>query len=146
MQQKVGKNKVFFLDFNNYALILIVLTVVLLAFSFYSAPKIVAEKNLEVKFLVGQEYGLDLDNSVLTFGMVVPGGSMTRKLQIENNYEYPVKVKIFISESIKPLISVDSEVTLPSGENITLPVSLNVPSDMIYGEYTGNLVLKMFKQ
>ena len=90
---------------------------ILIIFFFYiwvSSPLKV--ETLDVSFIVGPSIGFDLNSSLLTFGMITPGGSGARKVFIENNYDFDVVVDIFVSENILEFIFSSSQVVILSGE------------------------------
>ena len=110
---------------------------------FKSLP--VASKELDVKFIIGSNYGLDLNKTALTFGKIVQGGSVTRAVEIKNDYNFPVKVRVFLSDNIAPFVSADSGFILNSGKNISLLFNAYVPSNASYGEYEGKVRISLYR-
>jgi len=130
---------------NKIIIVLVFFVIVLLGVSFYFMPKAVVVKNFDVKFIVGESYGFDLNSSVLAFGMIIPGGNMNRNIEIRNNQNFPVEVRVFASDNIVNFLVVNSNFTLGSKENMTLPVALNVPKDTPYGDYSGKFRIEFHK-
>jgi len=125
---------------------LIVFAFLFLAFSYISTPRAVAVKTFEVKFIVGSNYGIDLDTKVLTFGKIVPGGSIQRDLQIKNDFSYPIRVFVSVSDNMLNYLSSSSNFSMSSGENVSLPIRAYVPRNTPEGEYLGEITLSMFKE
>jgi len=125
-------------------LILAIFAAVLLASSFYLF-RVTETKIFDVKFFVGPDFGIDLDTSVVAFGMVVPGGSATRELKIDNSHPYPIRVSLFASSNINKFISADYNFTISPGESRLLPVTLFVPKETQEGEYDGKLTVSLYR-
>jgi len=142
-KQKLGKfnkKKLFFY----FALFLCLFVIIYSVYLIISAP--LETKNLEVKFIVGQNAGFDLNKSLLTFGRIPPGGSAVREINIENNYNFPVEIRVYASKNIAEYINIEQEYLKinASGKN-KIPVTVNLPADMSFGEYSGRLVFKIYK-
>ena len=100
-------------------------------------------KVVKVYFQVGSSPGFDLDNSILTFGRVVPGGGALRKINLENLKDVPIELNVKASKSVVDFLIVDIPETLGPYEKIEVPVNLAIPSDMPYGNYSGMLIFEL---
>jgi len=94
---------------------------------------------LKVEFAVGETLGVNLDSSSLNFGRVTLGGSAVRNVNIENNYGFPIKIKIFADKNIAEFITTEPSLVLQTGESLKLPVTLQIPEDMDFGNYSGKI-------
>lgn len=127
-----------------FILLLVFLLFMSISVYFYNLRP-VSIRYLPVKFTVGENYGFDLNSSVLAFGKVVPGGWIARKVNIQNYQSYPVIVNVIIDDKFTEIVSSDSGFIINAGENISIPFSLGVPSSMEYGNYSGFVKIEMFK-
>ena len=128
----------------NYILLLV--SIALIIFSIYlwiSRP--LETKVLNAEFIVDKNIGVDLNSSELNFGKISPGGSVVRRVIIENNYEFPVKAKIFASRNIINFLYADGEYILTPGEKIYAPINLRVPEGMEFGNYSGKVKFEFRK-
>jgi len=71
--------------------------------------------------------GFDVNGSALTFGNIPFLGSSTRSFNFENNYDFPVLVKINVDGEISPFLSFEDNIRVESGksEKIIFAVSSN---------------------
>ena len=133
---------------NDWSFLLLSLGLILLilagTYFFNSLP--VASKEIDVKFIIGENYGIDLNRSALTFGKIIPGGDITRYAEIKNDYNFPVRVRVFLSKNIEGFIRVDSGFVLGAGENISLPFNAYAPADASEGNYTGKARIVLYRK
>jgi hypothetical protein len=94
---------------------------------------------IDAEFIVGDHTGVNLDTDKLYFGMVVPGGSSERAAKIENTYDFPVKIKVFVTKNIADYIFLDRDFIAPPNNITKIPVAVYVPDDLPYGNYTGKI-------
>ena len=97
-----------------------------------------------VKFIIGEHIGFDLNSSDLVFGQLIQDSSATRSLRIENTYAFPIILKPFASKEVISFLRVDSVVVQP-GETVLLPATINAPKNISFGEYSGVLKFKVYK-
>ncbi len=101
-------------------------------------------RTLDVRFEVSDKLGADLNDSALTFGKLFPGSSAVRKLEVANNRNFPVEIEFFASEEIASFLIAENK-TLPAGENFSIPITLIIPKEMPYGNYSGKLRMVVTK-
>ena len=138
----MGKRK----NKNLFSFVILVICLLLIGFSFYiwfSRPLEI--RYLEVSFIVGDKMGFDLNSSSLTFGRVLPGSAGVKTTLIENNYNFPVKVKVLISKELSDFVSSDSNIVILPGETTNLDFNLILPKDIYFGNYSGNLIFEFRK-
>src|SRR3989338_3054804 len=122
---------------NSFVPIILILSVFVIAgviMTIISLP--LTWKEIEVRFIVGSNPGLDINNSWLIFGKIVPGGSATRIINIENTYNKPIIITLVGDEFLKPI-------KLSIGEKKKVPVTLSIPKNYSFGNYTGSIELRV---
>lgn len=99
--------------------------------------------------VINSGIGVDVNSSLLTFGHVNPGGGGTRLVVLDNNYDFPVFFEFLVSENLLGLVNVDGGehgmIVVESGNNVTVPVRLSVPSDFELGNYTGKARIEIYR-
>ena len=121
-------------------------SIILVIFSIYflvSRPLKV--ETLDVSFDVGESPGFDLNTSLLTFGRMTQGGAGTRTVIMENFYNFDVLIETSISKNLKDFIVSKKEFVVKSGEKVLVPVSLTVPGDTEFGNYSGQIKFVFMK-
>jgi len=113
-------------------------------FTWFSRP--IEVKELDVRFIVGKNPGFDLNSSALTFGKVTKGGSAVRGVTINNEYDFPIEVKVLMTEEIVKFFSVPSDVYIEPDKNSSFSVTLSVPEDLDFMEYSGKIRFFIFKK
>ena len=94
---------------------------------------------------VGDRGGFDLNDSALTFGAIMPGGSSARSVSFENNYDFDVIVYITSEGNISDLLSYEQNVTVGAGEKKDIGISVGVPLDFEMGFYDGEVLYSVRK-
>ncbi|OGJ20830.1 hypothetical protein A3K73_01160 [Candidatus Pacearchaeota archaeon RBG_13_36_9] len=100
---------------------------------------------LEVNFSVGSTPGIIVDADKLYFGRIIPGGSVVRDINIENGYGCPLKVKISATPNVRDYLSIDEEFIVEPGSTVKIPININIPEDMPYGDYAGKIRFDLVK-
>jgi len=119
---------------------------VILIFSIWAFKlKPVESRILEVEFSVGSTSGVTVDTDKLYFGRLVPGSSAERAVNIENGYSFPLRVKVSASKEIAEYIFLDREFIAEPGKETQIPITLKIPLDMPYGNYTGKIKFDLLK-
>jgi len=134
-------------NLSGIVILLFSLFLILLAVNIYillSAP--LKEETLDVKFIVGNSWGIDLNSSALTFGIVLPESVVNRDINIENQYDFSVSVKVLVSKNIADLLSVEKNYIIGSKSSLSFPIFLNVPKNYSYGNYTGKVKIEVRKK
>lgn len=122
----------------NYLLLIIAL--ILIIFTIWTwVSKPLKIDILDVKFEVGEITGIDIDSSKLNFGRILKDSSVVRNVVVENEYEFPVKIDIFVTKNIHDYLFLNSKVVLPSKEDIKIPITLYVPKNIELGNYSGQI-------
>lgn len=99
-------------------------------------------RTLEVRFMVGESVGFDLNSSALTFGKIHLDGVGSRNILIHNTYEYPVSVRLYISSNLAKYIQTEQRFDLGLNETKNLSVIARIPSTAVFGNYSGQLYME----
>ena len=136
--KKEKESKIFY-----FAIVLLVLSFLLLAFSIYLTKKAVLDiKIVNASLEVGKEnkIGVGFDSSgQLNFGIVPRGNYLDREIDLTNNYNKNIIVKTEVSGNISMFLNAESGFKIESGETKKVRISLNVPADSELGFYSGEV-------
>ncbi len=118
----------------------------LLAISFYSFYLVYDVKYLPMDVKVSNHYGLNLDTDAVHFGRVTTPGGAGRSVIIANTYDKPVEVLVSSSGKIASWLTInESRFIMGPGANREVMLTLDLPSNISYGNYTGTLKI-LFKR
>ncbi|MFH1425392.1 MAG: hypothetical protein ABIG28_01515 [archaeon] len=126
------------------AIVLIVSSLIIVFKSVSERPLQVVEYDVYFEVATGG-IGFDVDNTLLTYGQVTPGGGGRRRVVISNDYDFLISVDVLISENLQGLFDVETGQVIESGKNKTILVDLDIPSDFPLGNYTGKIRFEMYK-
>lgn len=127
-----------------YGIFFISLVLIILLFKTYHNQPL-EEKILDVKFIVGDKPGFDLNDSGLIFGRIIPGSTASRKVRMFNGNDFLVEVRVFTDKSTANFLRVDAPFNLLPNESKDVIFSLTVPKNMSFGEYSGKTVIEIRK-
>ena len=113
-------------------------------FSFFTVK---ASKVYDMHVTVTEAIGfnLDADDSNIYFGKVSPGGSVTKTINITNTYKAPLKTLYKKSGEFAHLVSVPKQTIIQPGETYSAPITVNIPLNANYGNYTSKLRILLLK-
>lgn len=122
------------------------IAIILLLFLVTSKYWVVQKQSIPVFVKVAPYVGLSVDKDKLHFGAVPKGGSSRRMIFLYNNDTYVKSVSIKTTGQASQWLKLsDNHFKLASYENKTLNVTVSIPRDAEYGNYTGNLILTFRK-
>lgn len=99
---------------------------------------IVDVKVLDISFKVDDVIGINVSNKSLNFGRSPPETAMKRYINLTNNYNFPVEIKIKLSGDISEYVSVsDNDFELSPGDKKEITYLLRLPKDIEYRYFTG---------
>jgi len=128
----------------NYLIIAVILALALFSiWTFRLRP--VETRELMVNFSVGATPGITVDTDKLYFGRIIPGGAVVREINIENGYDYPLKLKISASPNVREYLSIDQEYIIKPGEKAKIPINIVIPENTPYGDYEGKIRFDLVK-
>ncbi len=126
----------------HFIALIICIAVILSLFFAASRSQVVQKQYIPIFVKVAPYVGLSVDKDKLHFGAVPRGGSSRRMIFLYNNDTYAKSVSIKTTgQASKWLRLSDNNFKLASYENKTLNVTMSIPKDAEYGNYTGNLIL-----
>jgi hypothetical protein len=140
-KRKGGDKKALF-----FVLILFFLIVVALLLIFLSSIRPIDKKTIKVRFIVGSNPGIDVSNKEVTFGKVPQGSVSTRDILLGNEYNFPVKVRSFVNESIAKYINIEPLFVIGAHDSLHVSVTLSVPSGVPYGNYSGEIIFGIWRK
>lgn len=127
--------------------ILIILLSIILLFNIYfyfQAEKILDIGELEASVNVSDRVGFDLNDSMLVFGRIIPGFSVTKKVSIENNFGVPIIVEVYgkgeIARFLEPF-----EIKIDKDDVEEIEIGIIIPVDTDLGVYTGKVLFRIKK-
>ena len=122
---------------NAILIFLLILIAIFILASFYIILKPLEVRKIEVSFTVAENAGFDLNKSALTFGKVMPENIISRRIIIENNRDFPVKINVFADKNIMDYLDFENSFFIEGNGKHNLVVVLKVPKNAILGEYKG---------
>lgn len=136
---KVKKDKAIIL------LAIIILITMAVTMYIYS-QKICETRKIDMFVIVSDHIGVDVSDESLRFGMIIPGGDATRTINISH------KCRDNTIVNLKRLGDIAKFISLPKNNFILEPnkiekldISVNIPKDTEFRNYTGMLLIK-FKE
>lgn len=140
LRKKQKRNKIWL----SLAALILIILISIVNISFNSG--VLEKKILPAKVIVGDMYGFDLNSSALIFGMLMPGGSSSRSINLENKYNQKIKVNIYSEGDIKKFILVsENNFILKENETKSISFSVNAPLDAHFGTYEGKVYIIITK-
>ncbi len=118
----------------------VVLLSIIAAILIYPYPTDIQELDIYLK--VGNYTGIDVDTSAVVFGTIMPTGRASRDIVITNEDVKQHKIRINIAGKLKDWITMsDNRFNLDASENRTITLTINVPGNARYGNYTDRLMI-----
>jgi len=120
-------------------LIIVFLTISVVSF-IYMIYSTIGVKEYDMVVSVRKNVGIDVGTDKIRFGGVKPGGGSTRVLVITNNHDEKVIVNMYPRGDIKDYVSLgDNNFILEPDMNKEVHISIAIPDNLPYGNYTGKL-------
>lgn len=121
-----------------FLIIVIFLLSVFLFANFIDYLAVLDVEELYASVIVGDKYGLDVNGSALTFGMMPPGSTGTREFFLENKYKQDVRVKIYAKGDIADFLEISqNSFVLREDESRNVSVHVRPPHDAELRVYEG---------
>ena len=126
-------------------LMICIAAILLLSFTI-SKSQVLQKQSIPIFVKVAPYVGLSVDKDKLHFGAVPRGGISRRMVFLYNNDTYVKSVSIKATGQASQWLRLsDNNFKLASYENKTLNLTISIPRDADYGNYTGNLILTFKK-
>lgn len=121
-------------------LIAIAVSLTFLVYYFVSVKQIIT---YNAKVIVSDHIGFDVSKEALSFGMIMPGGSSTRQIEVTNKDDIALKIQAKVSGDLRGWITFDMEngMLIGPGEHKSIVASTMAPFGAGYGNYTGQVKL-----
>lgn len=117
--------------------IIVILLVPLLVYA-YSSFITLHIKEIEMKIKVDDVIGINVENTSLNFGRTYPGSLVFRKINLTNNYNFPIKISILNTGDISQFVYVsENDFLLRPKELRQVTYYVDVPKDAEYRNFTG---------
>lgn len=101
------------------------------------------EVNLRVN--VSEEIGIVINDNIVDFGNLPVGMNSNKKVILQNDFNFPVKVQVFLDGNISELIYGESEVFLLGDSQEVYDINIYLPKNLNKSVYTGKIYFKFFK-
>lgn len=104
----------------------------------YNTLTTIGIRDIEMDAKVGDRVGIAVDSDKLVFGMIFPGGSGSKRVVISNEHDFPIAVRFVPIGQLKEYTSAsENPALLQTGETKEISITVQMPADMPYGNYTG---------
>ena len=137
------KNKI------NFNYVIVILIIILLSLFLYNIfiiiNKPIYSKEFNVNFVIGDKLGLTINSTSIDYGIMLAGTSSTKTINITNEYNFPIKVKVLISPEIKGYLFSQNNFISQPHETVQHSFLLILSPDAKRGDYSGKLRLNFFK-
>lgn len=141
--KRAGKNKTSKILI--YSLLLLCFVSIVVFFYYYSTKPIEIRK-VDVRYFVDRKIGFDLNASALTFGIIPPGGSSTRNMTIGNSRGFPIRAVVLVDKNLSSMIISERNVSVGAYDSRVVVFTLSIPSNYTLGNYSGSVLLKIYKE
>jgi len=99
----------------------------------------IQKRKIDVR--VEDKVGFDVGTDAFHYGIIGPGNSGFRQFEVTNKKDFDMLVRITFEGEIASWMSVsEKEFLLKPGERNGLTLTMIIPEDAVYGNYTGELV------
>ena len=115
-----------------------------LAYRAVNAP--IETKSIPMHLKVSEMPAVNIDTDALYFGGVGPSGSSMRQISISNGKTHSIKAVLLAKGELAPWAYIsENAVLLRQNETAMANVTMVVPSDASLGNYTGSLLVELYK-
>lgn len=126
----------------------LILSTILIIVSFISLSlKPIYTQEYDVFFKVGDRVGFDMRSDSLSYGMLPPEGAGTRDVLVTNDFQHDVSLNIMAESSISGFIEApESPYIVPAGKNASIPITIRIPSNASFRNYSGKIYFIFYKK
>ena len=134
MEKKQKDKKVL----ERFSISVFIFSVLVLLFSVYLSREIIIdESEIFISVEVANVSGFDLNSSALIFGKIIPGAKASRKIEIKNNYYFPIVVKFDSEGNINELLEYNELIYINPNETKEAGFTIITYLNTTQGVYTG---------
>lgn len=99
---------------------------------------------IPIKVVVGGHVGVDVTKEFLSFGMIPPGGSGKRWVNFANIVNVSRVVHLEVTGDVSDWVYFpENDFLLKRGQAKRLEISIRIPKDAAYGNYTGAMIMQI---
>lgn len=114
-------------------------------FSFVTSLIPLESKTVYASVTISEERaGFDVNGTALTFGIMQPGGSVTRAISVSNPYAFPIVMRISTAGPIAPLLFHTKALRLDAGETERVSFSVLALEGVSPGFYEGDVTFTFY--
>ncbi|MBI2124367.1 hypothetical protein HYT92_01110 [Candidatus Pacearchaeota archaeon] len=142
-KEKAGKEnkRLFYLA----VLLLAISAAALLSSIFLNISPVLDAKEIYASMSVSGITGLNVDNTALTFGNIMPGTSASRNLIFTNQYGFPVRLEISAEGDISGFLSFERYAYVGADETKEIGINAVAPAGERYADYSGKIIVVVKK-
>src|SRR3989338_5689541 len=101
---------------------------------FLLSHKLIQKQTFYSSVNLSDKGGFDVNGTALTFGEVhFKGGSSTRKVLLQNSYDFPIIAEVKAEGDIAPLLGFEKVILIDKGEEKEIGISVFVPENASMG-------------
>ena len=129
-----------------FAVVLLALSIVMLLSAIFMPKAPVLEtKEIYASLGISETTGVDVNNTALTFGNIMPGSSASRNLIFTNQHGFPVRLEIKAEGDISRFLSFESRVYVKQNETKHIGINAIAPAGEKHAGYSGKIIVKIKK-
>jgi len=102
------------------------------------------QASIPMSLSVGTVIGVNVEGSTLVFGGLPRGAQSVKTLSLTNYKSTPVKIKTRVEGTLKTWTTAPAEITLAGDETKKIDVTVNVPENAEYGNYTSTFIFEIY--
>lgn len=106
-------------------------------------PKYDEMITFDMYLTVGEVSAFNTDTDAVRFGTIIPSGAGKRFIIVNNIANATRRVHFEATGQLLPWMVLPEDSFLDSVASRNYTIQVKVPSDALYGDYTGNLLIKM---
>jgi hypothetical protein len=135
------KNKILYL-----AILFFFLSMFIFVFLVYLKYFDILEKReIQAVLKVGEIAAINLNNSTFSFGTINSDASSSRRINIQNNYSFPIIIHIFCEGNISQFLLFEKKIKLLPSEEKVINFDTSSREGQEYGNYSGTIFV-VFKR
>jgi|TARA_B100001971_G_C18238774_1_gene569251 uncharacterized membrane protein len=124
--------------------LLLIFVLLFNVFLYFKISSILEIRKIDASVSVSENIGFDLNNSMLSFGKVLPGGSSSRVISISNDFDRAINIKIYGAKDMKDFVQPFNEI-LDVGEVKMVNIAVIIPKMTDLGDYSGEVIVEVLK-
>ncbi len=113
-------------------------TFLLSIYLLFTGPVSLQTTDIRASVFISEDImGFDLNSSALTYGSIVRGSSSTKRISIQNDFLFPVRVRATFYGPISHFLEDSPDIEIFPGETSSMPFTLVTKYDSPLGKYEG---------